>query len=190
MKPDTARKELDDLIAKSINIDDFAVFAKHQRKIEAAKVKVAYADARAQADLRREQAEAAAADEAEHARQQRVVQKMRQRLEEHLTDDCEKLLDQLITTYETGDELFKDICDINFNLEPDFIGLFRPEDHVHQLCRCLHSRGFRPIIDAIKNYHPGPLADEVQMADFLRDVNFGDVANENDALATDGGAEK
>ena len=168
MNVETARKELEELQAQSIKIDDFATFTKHQRKIETAGIKLRYAEAREKADLLKEQEEMAAAEKAEDVRQQRIVLKMQQRLQEHLTDDYEKVLDELISTYKTGEELFKDVCDIDFNLEPDFIGLYRQEHHVHQLCRCLHARGFRPIIDAVKNFHAGPLPDEVNMGDFAR----------------------
>ena len=111
-------------------------------------------------------------------------------LGETLERDYEDAADQIVKVWTKSGNLSDEVCNFDFHNEPEFIGLFRPEYHVHQLCRCLHARGFRPIIDAIKNYHPGPLADEVQMADYLCGVNVGDVANKNDAPANDGGAEK
>ena len=99
MNVETARIELEELQAQSIKIDDFAAFTKHQRKIETARIKLKYAEAREKADLLREQEEMAAAEKAEDVRQQRIVLKMQQRLQEHLTDDYEKVLDELISTY-------------------------------------------------------------------------------------------
>ena len=104
--------------------------------------------------------------------------------------DYEDIADRFAATWTKSGNLFDEVCDFDFHNESDFIGLFRPDNHVHQLCRCLHARGFRPIIDAIKSYHPGPLPDEVQMSDYLCGVNVGDVTNKNDAPANDGGAEK
>ena len=111
-------------------------------------------------------------------------------LSDTLEKDYQDIADRFAATWTKSGNLRDEVCNFDFHNEPDFISLFRPEHHVHQLCRCLHARGFRPIIDAIKNYHPGPLADEVQMADYLCGVNVGDVANKNDAPANDGGAEK
>ena len=162
-----ACQELEDLIAKSINIADFAEFAKHQKKVEAAKVKLAYAEAREKAEQQRQKDEAEAAEFAEKERNNRIRSKLSQRLEEHLSDDYEKTLEQLISTYQTGEALFKDVCNLDFNLEPEFISKFRPENHVHQMCRCISAEGFRPIIDAIKGFHLGPLPDEVRMRDYL-----------------------
>jgi hypothetical protein len=170
MEIDKARQELEDLIAKSINIADFAEFAKHQKKVEAAKVKLAYAEAREKAEQQRQKDEAEAAELAEKERNNRLMSKFSQRLEEHLSNDYDKTLDQLISTYQTGEALFKDVCNVDFNLQPDVIGLYRQEYHIHQFCRCLTTRGFRPIIDAIKNFHPGPLPHEVKMADYLGDA--------------------
>ena len=58
------------------------------------------------------------------------------------------------------------------------------------MCRCLTTRGFRPIIDAIKDFHPGPLPDEVKMADYLRGTVMEDAANDDAAPTNDGEVDK
>jgi len=103
MNAETAQEKLEDLIAQSNETDDFGEFTKLQRKIITAQVRVAFEDARAQADLRREKAEFAEAEKAELDRQRLVVLEFQQRLEKHFTDDYDKLLDHMIATFKTGD---------------------------------------------------------------------------------------
>ena len=173
-------EQLDYLIAQSIEIGDFASFAKHQKKIETIKLKLDFAEAQKRADERKIHEDKEAAEKAERERQQRITDKVRQRLEKHLNESYEKTLADVGEIYKISEELFKEVCNLDFNLEPDFVRQFRPEFHVHQMCRCLCSAGFRPVIDAFKSFHLGPLADEVRMSDYL-----GRAANDN-ALISDG----
>ena len=191
MNAETAQEKLEDLIAQSNETDDFGEFSKPQRKIITAQVRVAFEDARAQADLRREKAEFAEAEKAELDRQRLVVLEFQQRLEKHFTDDYDKLLDHMIATFKTGDKLFTEVCcATDLKLDAGFIALFRPEYHLHQLCRCLTTRGFRPIIDAIKDFHLGPLPDDVKMTDYLRGTVMDDTANDDAAPTNDGEVDK
>ena len=181
MNAETAQEKLEDLIAQSNETDDFGEFSKLQRKIITAQVRVAFEDARAQADLRREKAEFAEAEKAELDRQRLVVLEFQQRLEKHFTDDYDKLLDHMIATFKTGDKLFTEVCcATDLKLDAGFISLFRTDYHLHQMCRCLTTRGFRPIIDAIKDFYPGPLPDDVKMTDYLRGTVMDDAAPTND----------
>ena len=111
-------------------------------------------------------------------------------LDETMSKDYEDAANQLVKVWTKSGNLFDEVCDFDFRSDPEFIALFRPEYHVHQLCRCLTTRGFRPIIDAIKNFHPGPLPDEVKMADYLRGTVMGDTANDDAAPTNDGGVDK
>jgi hypothetical protein len=111
-------------------------------------------------------------------------------LDETMSKDYEDAADQIVKVWTKSGNLFDEVCDFDFRSDPEFIALFRPEYHVHQLCRCLTTRGFRPIIDAIKNFHPGPLPDEVKMADYLRGTVMDDAANDDAAPTNDGEVDK
>jgi hypothetical protein len=136
--------------------------------------------------------------EAEQAAQEEALLKeqMRQRslalanLGETMSKDYEDAANQIAKVWTKSGNLFDEVCDFDFRSDPEFIKLFRPDYHVHQLCRCLTTRGFRPIIDAIKDFHPGPLPDEVKMADYLRGTVMGDTANDDAAPTNDGGVDK
>ena len=136
--------------------------------------------------------------EAEQAAQEEALLKeqMRQRslalanLGETMSKDYEDAANQLVKVWTKSGNLFDEVCDFDFRSDPEFIALFRPEYHVHQLCRCLTTRGFRPVIDAIKNFHPGPLPDEVKMADYLRGTVMDDAANDDAAPTNDGEVDK
>ena len=136
--------------------------------------------------------------EAEQAAQEEALLKeqMRQRslalanLGETMSKEYEDAANQIAKVWTKSGNLFDEVCDFDFRSDPEFIALFRPEYHVHQLCRCLTTRGFRPVIDAIKNFHPGPLPDEVKMADYLRGTVMDDAANDDAAPTNDGEVDK
>ena len=136
------------------------------------------------------EAEQAAQEEAVLKEQVRQRSRALEKLRDMLAEDYEDVADRVAATWTKSGNLFDEVCDFDFRSDPEYISLFRPEYHLHQLCRCLTTRGFRPIIDAIKGFHPGPLPDEVKMTDYLRGAGMDDAANDDAAPTNDGEVDK
>tara|TARA_B100000989_G_C19423628_1_gene419762 strand:+ start:68 stop:676 length:609 start_codon:yes stop_codon:yes gene_type:complete len=118
-------------------------------------------------EARQREEEALAQAEREEQRHKGVLDKLRERLISEVLEPLQQANDKITDIWKSSEDLFRELAEVDFNVEPAFMSNFRREYHTQHFCRVFYSRGMGEIVDEWKRYQPTATPRELNMTDFL-----------------------
>jgi hypothetical protein len=169
------KHDIDQLLAQRIKLENEAPlqiktrkqFDNYKAELEQLNADIQLARFAELQETRQREEEALAQAELEKQRQKVILDKFRERLISEVLDPLQQANDKITDIWNSSEDLFRELAEVDFNLEPAFMSNFRREYHTQQFCRILYSRGMGEIVDEWKRYQPTATPRELNMTDFL-----------------------
>ena len=144
------KHDIDQLLAQRIKLENEAPLKiKTRKQLDNYKAELEQLNADIQLakfaelqETRQREEEALAQAELEKQRHKGILDKMRERLISEVLEPLQQANDKITDIWKSSEDLFRELAEVDFNVEPAFMSNFGREYHTQHFCRVFYSRAW------------------------------------------------